>query len=97
MITDPRPWMVGRDAGFDKLFSKLPKQERERIEEHVTNPAFDPYQGDIRKLKGESNAWAKRLGEYRVFYEVDQPRHTIDVYHVERRNTQTYRRGKQKR
>ncbi len=91
------PWTVKRDTGFDKLLLKLPNQDRQRVEEHVGDPAFDPYQGDIRKLKGEKNSWSKRLGEYRVFYEIDQTSRVIDVFHVERRNTQTYRRGKQKR
>ncbi len=89
--------MVRRDRDFDKLVARLPKHERERILEHLSDPDFDPYQGDIRKVKGVFDTWSKRLGEYRVFYEVMQHEHTVDVFHVERRTTQTYRRGKHKR
>jgi len=51
MNADSEPWTVKRDTGFDKLLSKLPNKDRERVAEHVGDPVFDPYQGDIRKLK----------------------------------------------
>jgi len=80
---------------FDKLLKRLPNQDRKRIEDHFEDSRFDPYSGDIRKLKG-SETWAKRIGEYRVFYEVNQPARLVEVFYIERRTTQTYRKGKHK-
>jgi mRNA-degrading endonuclease RelE of RelBE toxin-antitoxin system len=93
MVSSASLWRVYRDTGFDKLLLRFPNQDKERILEHLSDTHFDPYQGDIRKLKSGA-VWAKRLGEYRVFYEVEQDIRSVNVFHVERRTTQTYKSGR---
>ena len=46
--------------------------------------------GDIEKMKGEINNWRKRIGNYRIFYEIIPKDKTIYVFHVERRASNTY-------
>lgn len=62
----------------------------ERIFEVIRSFAIDPYAGDIEKMKGEDSVWRRRVGSYRVFYEVDSARKVITVFDVRRRTSSTY-------
>lgn len=41
-------------------------------------------------MKGEENVWRRRVGSYRIFYEIMPEENTIHVFHAERRTTRTY-------
>ena len=56
----------------------------------LEDPNFSPYIGDIEKIKGESNLWRRRIGAYRVFYEIKQEERIVHVFWVERRTSKTY-------
>ncbi len=30
----------------------------------------DPFQGDIKRLKGQPTAWRRRVGNYRIIYDL---------------------------
>lgn len=51
---------------------------------------LNPYFGDIQKMKGEENAWRRRIGAYRIFYKIKIPEKTILVFRIGRRNSKTY-------
>lgn len=71
---------------------RFPKQDANRLlfvlEEFQTNP----YQGDIEKIKGEDNVWRIRVGTYRILYEVFPSEKSVEVFRVERRSTNTYKK-----
>lgn len=90
-------WDIRIDSALWKEMRPIPKEIGRRIVAVIENPYFEPYGGDIRKIGGEKNIWARRIGEYRIFYEIDQEARRVNVFHVERRNTQTYRRGKHRK
>ncbi|MCD6232789.1 type II toxin-antitoxin system RelE/ParE family toxin [bacterium] len=52
----------------------------------------NPYQGNIEKVKGEDNLWRRRVGNYRILYEVIPKQRHIDVFQIRRRTTTTYRK-----
>ena len=31
---------------------------------------LNPYAGDIKKMEGEEYVWRRRVGAYRIFYEI---------------------------
>jgi len=41
-------------------------------------------------MKGEENVWRRRVGAYRIFYELISKEKTINVFRVERRTSKTY-------
>ena len=45
---------------------------------------------DIEKIKGEENVWRRRIGNYRIFYEINPKRRSINIFWVERRTSSTY-------
>lgn len=52
----------------EKFIDKLPKNERLRIAKAIE---LLPNGEDIKKLKGHSNLFRLRVGDYRIIYTVD--------------------------
>ncbi len=49
---------------------------------------YDPFHGDIKRL--HPTGWRRRVGNYRVFYDLEQKNREIVVTAVERRTSTTY-------
>ena len=79
----------GRD-GVYKTLSKFPHRNRERIIEAIDGLALNPFAGDLEKMKGENRIWRKRVGNYRIFYEIIPADKVIYVFGAERRTSKTY-------
>jgi mRNA-degrading endonuclease RelE of RelBE toxin-antitoxin system len=52
----------------------------------------DPFIGDIQRLTNERAAFRRRVGDWRIFFDLDPERQVVDVSSIERRTTTTYRR-----
>jgi len=50
----------------------------------------DPYAGDVEKLDGRENVWRRRVGSYRIFYELSVAKRTVFIFKIERRTSATY-------
>jgi len=50
----------------------------------------DPFLGDVRKLTVTPPKWRRRVGNWRVFFVPDQPRHVVTITAIERRTSTTY-------
>jgi len=50
----------------------------------------DPFQGDIRKLKGGQEGFRRRVGDWRIFYDVYLDERRVVVTGIERRTSTTY-------
>lgn len=83
-------WNLQVDPRVYKELDKFPKEYAERIIETIESLAFDPYAGDIQKIKGEENVWRRRAGNYRIFYEIHPDKKFIHIFHIERRTSKTY-------
>jgi mRNA-degrading endonuclease RelE of RelBE toxin-antitoxin system len=49
----------------------------------------DPFGGDIKRL--EPAGWRKRIGNYRILYDLDIEAHLVVVTAIARRTSTTYR------
>lgn len=83
-------WELKIDKIIFKKLSRLPKKDVERIFATIEFLAQNPYFGDIEKIKGEENAWRRRIGNYRIFYDIKQNERIVQVTWVERRTSKTY-------
>lgn len=63
-----------------------------RIAEALKELRSDPYMGDIEKLEGEENSWRRRIGAFRITYEVDAKEKIIRIFKIKRRTSTTYRK-----
>jgi len=73
-----------------KDLKKFPQKDQERIFRVIEQLPLKPYSGDIEKMKGEENIWRRRVGAYRIFYEIISQERVIHVFRVERRTSKTY-------
>lgn len=83
-------WQLQVDPQVYKNLKRIPKREVNRILDAINALSSNPYSGDIQKMAGEKNVWRKRVGEYRLFFEISISEKTIDVFWVERRTSKTY-------
>jgi mRNA interferase RelE/StbE len=58
----------------------------QRILPRVEALAKEPRSRGCRKLRGESNLWRIRIGEYRVVYAVYDERQLVDIMAVRHRS-----------
>ena len=84
------PWTVHVDEAVEKQLRRIPHRDKERIFSVIAEIAASPYAGDIVKMRGEKDVWRRRVGAYRIFFEVLSEERVVYVYRVERRTSTTY-------
>jgi mRNA-degrading endonuclease RelE of RelBE toxin-antitoxin system len=63
------------------------------LERALDEMAVDPTAGDVLKLKGEERAsYRRRVGHWRIFFDLEHDVLIVSVVDIERRTTTTYRR-----
>lgn len=65
-----------------KELSKLPKTANNKIIKSILDLADNPRPSGALKLKGQSENWRIRIGNYRVVYSIDDDIHIVDVRKV---------------
>jgi mRNA-degrading endonuclease RelE of RelBE toxin-antitoxin system len=50
----------------------------------------DPFRGDLKRIKGKPSAWRRRVGNYRVLFDLDFETQKIAVHGILRRTTTSY-------
>ena len=83
-------WTVLTDPQVHKQLRGIPKRDADRIVFAITGMAANPYAGDIARMQGEQDVWRRRVGSYRIFYEVSVQERLVQVYRVARRTSTTY-------
>lgn len=83
-------WALKIDRGVYKDLSKIPKNHGLKILAVIEDLPTDPHFGDIQKIKGEEKLWRRRVGQYRIFYEILAQEKLINVLWVEKRSSNTY-------
>ncbi len=85
-----RGWRIRIDEAVYKKLQQFPPKDANRIIAVIKNSLFNPYDGDIEKIKGERNVWRRRISSYRIFYEVYTSIKSVHIFLVERRTSRTY-------
>ena len=52
----------------------------------------NPFAGDVARLKDQPTSFRRRVGNWRIFFDVNQEFLRVEVTAIERRTTTTYRR-----
>lgn len=52
---------------------------------------LDPFAGDIKRLRNERAAFCRRVGHWRIFFDVNLEQRLVAVSYIERRTSATYR------
>ena len=68
----------------------VPVSDLKQIDAAFDAMADDPYGGDTRMLRGTNGALRRRVGRWRILFELNLQRHVIVVLAVKRRSSNTY-------
>lgn len=83
-------WNLQVTDPAQKDFQKLPPKDQARVKAALLAMQNDPFQGDIKRLKGQPGAWRRRVGSYRIIYDLYVEEHLIVVAGILRRTSTTY-------
>ncbi len=83
-------WNLQLTGPAQKDFQKLPLKDQARVKIALLAMQSDPFQGDIKRLKGQPAAWRRRVGSYRIIYALYVEEHLIVVAGILRRTSTTY-------
>jgi mRNA interferase RelE/StbE len=54
-----------------KELERLPPNYRDRVLTALRDLANDPHSGDIARLRNTRTGWRRRVGNYRIIYDID--------------------------
>ena len=83
-------WKLSITGPAQKDFQKLPQKDQERVKAVLIAMQADPFQGDLKRLKGKATAWRRRVGNYRIIYDLYFDERRIIVSGILRRTSTTY-------
>lgn len=83
-------WTLQLTAPAQKELQRLPQKDQRRVRAALLSMERDPFQGDIKRLKGEATAWRRRVGNYRIIYDLYFEARLIVVAGILRRTSTTY-------
>ena len=83
-------WDLHIDPDVLKALKRISRREAEGLLVVIRLLPSDPYFGDIKKMRGEEDAWRRLVGAYRVFYKIKVAERKLLVFRIERRTSHTY-------
>jgi mRNA interferase RelE/StbE len=83
-------WTLRVASRAAKSLQRVPARDRNRLVAVLVEMEIDPFSGDIVRLQGEAHTWRRRVGSYRIFFEVSTEQLTVDVLDIVRRSSTTY-------
>ena len=83
-------WNLQLAGTAQKELRRLPTRDQLRVNAALLAMQQDPFQGDVKRLQGQSTAWRRRVGNYRIIYDLYFDQRLIVVHGVVRRSSTTY-------
>jgi mRNA interferase RelE/StbE len=83
-------WNLDLTGPAQKDFQKLPQRDQARVKAVLIAMQDDPFQRDLKRLKGTSTAWRRRVGSYRIIYDLYFEEHLVVISAILRRTSTTY-------
>lgn len=83
-------WQVYIAGPARKAVKRLPKKVVEHIEAAIFEIKTNPFLGNAIKLSGQENIWRKRIGGYRIIYQINQSQRIVRILAIKRRTSTTY-------
>jgi mRNA-degrading endonuclease RelE of RelBE toxin-antitoxin system len=86
-------WAVELSASAVKELRRLPRDRLAQIARSIDEMGADPMAGDVKPLKGDEwkGYFRKRVGSYRIIFELDRASQVVAVSAILIRSERTYR------
>jgi mRNA-degrading endonuclease RelE of RelBE toxin-antitoxin system len=72
-----------------RQFRRVPSDDRRAIEAAFSQMCADPFEGDVKALHG-LNSLRRRVGDWRILFELIESKKLIIVTAIKRRGSSTY-------
>ena len=89
-MTTSALWNVLLAGPARKSLERVPSPDRERIEAALKGMAVNPFQGDVKLLKGQQKRLRRRVGAWRIFFFCIPSEKRVFISAIERRTSTTY-------
>jgi mRNA-degrading endonuclease RelE of RelBE toxin-antitoxin system len=73
-----------------KALKRMPAADRRRVLAALDSMEQDPFSGDIVRLTAQPVAWRRRVGDWRILFDVELEQHRVLVHGIVRRTSTTY-------
>jgi mRNA interferase RelE/StbE len=83
-------WSLVIVSAARKELRRVPRPDLERIDDAFQEMSADPFAGDVKALRGTEGAFRRRIGDWRILFDLHQHRRLIVVTGVKRRGSKTY-------
>ena len=86
-------WACSLTEDAEDDLRRLPRHIQERVARTLDSMMADPYQSNIRALKGREwqGVFRRRIGSYRILFTANQEERTFVVIRILIRSKDTYR------
>ena len=84
------PWDLAITKPAARDLKALSLDDLRRVNAAFEAMRNDPYDGDIKFLRGSGSALRRRVGVWRILFEVHQLKRTVVILAVKRRTSTTY-------
>jgi mRNA-degrading endonuclease RelE of RelBE toxin-antitoxin system len=68
----------------------IPSHDQARVRTALDEMGENPLRGDIRKLQEGRDGFRRRVGDWRIFFDLDPEERRVVVTAIERRTSTTY-------
>lgn len=85
-------WKIEYGRRVPKSLARLPLDDHRRIVQAIAAMQDDPLSGDVQALRNQPAGYRRRVGNYRILFDLDLTTRTVLVHDVLRRSSTTYRR-----
>ena len=93
MSSDTSSWALHVPKSERKRYERAPRPERERIVAALEELARDPRATtNVEPLTEERAAFRKRVGDWRIFFDLHDNVRLIEIVAIKRRTSTTYRK-----
>jgi mRNA interferase RelE/StbE len=83
-------WDLAITSPARRALHKVPLDDLEHIEITFAEMCSDPYSGDVKFLRGMRNIFRRRVGDWRIIFELRKNEKLILILAVKRRSSKTY-------
>jgi mRNA-degrading endonuclease RelE of RelBE toxin-antitoxin system len=87
---EKKAWLVVLAGPAQRSLKRIPSNDQARIRLALEAMEENPFQGDVRKLQGGWEGFRRRVGDWRIFFDVYPEQRRVVVTAIERRSSTTY-------
>ena len=83
-------WELLLAGPAEKALKRMPAADRRHVLAALDAMEQNPFSGDIVRLKVQPVAWRRRVGDWRILFDIEPQKRRVLVHDVLRRTSTTY-------